>query len=92
MALLELHYMTARGAGVCRYLRDEESTLRAVKALAKRHIDARIIDYQTREEIGSVEETPEGKWIWWFWSGVFRPVTEENNSSSYPEPKRSSLL
>ena len=74
MALLELHYMTARGAGICRYLRDEETTLKAMKSLAKRHIDATLIDYETREEMGSVEETPEGKWVWWFWAGIFKPA------------------
>lgn len=74
MALLELHYMTARGAGACRYLRDEETTLKAMKSLAKRHIDARLIDSQTHEEMGIVEQTPEGKWVWWFWAGVFKPT------------------
>ena len=72
MALLELHYMTARGAGVCRYLRDEESTLKAIESLRRRHIDARLIDSSTREEIGTVEETPEGKWVGWYWNGVFK--------------------
>ena len=98
MDFLELHYMTPRGAGVCRYLWDEESTLKAVKSLAKRHIEARLVEYQSREEAGSVEQTPEGNWAWWYWPGVFRStqpgqpsrVTSQNRASdlagSSPHP------
>ncbi len=71
MATLELYYMTAKGAGICKYLRDQKSTEKAVKSLAKRHIQARLIEYRTREEMGRVEVTLEGKWIWWFWRQVF---------------------
>ena len=82
MNFLELHYMTARGAGVCRYLWDELSALKAVKSLVKRHVEARLINPQTREEAGIVEETSEGKWVWWFDSAVFKGQPSTRMSQS----------
>jgi hypothetical protein len=85
MATLELCYQTARGAGVVRYLRDAESTEKALKALHKRHIEAKLYVSGERdangnrtEPVGEVIEAPgqtwNGRyvqWNWWFDPSAF---------------------
>ncbi len=90
MSFLELHYMTSRGAGVCQYLWDEPSALRAVRLLAKRHVVAILINPQTCEEAGVVEETSEGKWAWWFDSAVFKGQPSTRMSQSWAKNLASS--
>jgi hypothetical protein len=85
MATLELCYQTAKGAGVCRYLRDAPSTEKALRSLHRRHIEADLyvqgeldINGNRTNRIGGVGEAP-GKtwngrivqWQWWFDPAAF---------------------
>jgi hypothetical protein len=85
MVTLELCYETTKGAGVVKYLRDSESTEKALKALHKRHIEANLYMYGERdangnrtEPVGGVVYAPgqlwngrHAEWNWWFWPQVF---------------------
>jgi hypothetical protein len=80
MITLELCYHTKLGAGVVRYLRDVESTDKALKSLMRRHIEADLYVQGERDEqgnrlprIGGVDEI-DGKWNYAYDPSVFKEV------------------
>jgi hypothetical protein len=80
MITLELCYSTKLGAGVVRYLRDVESTDKALKSLMRRHIEADLYVQGERDEqgnrlprIGGVDEV-DGKWNYAYDPSVFKEV------------------
>ena len=91
MIIVELCYETAKGAGVVRHFSDATLTEKALKSLAKRHIEADLYVVGVRDEhgnraqrVGGVD-TIECKWHWWFDPDAFESIsTQETFSRRHP--------
>ena len=66
---VQILYATKRGAGAMLFPKTQEQVQDALQRLARRHIEADLVDGVTHERIGGVEPVEEGRhmvWNWWF--------------------------
>ncbi len=64
-----MHYNTLSGVASTVYPKSQEQVENILKRLRYRYIPADLIDAETKERIGGVEQVDGGKrrkWVWWF--------------------------
>ncbi len=69
MYRLEIRYTTASGAASTIYPKSQWEVENSLKRLRDRHMLADLIDADSMERIGGVDEVDEGKrvkWVWWY--------------------------